>query len=852
MPKVSTFTVVPKLPPALEPLLPIARNLWWCWDHEAIELFYRIDRSLWDSTGQNPVSLLGQVTQERLEELATDEGFLAQLTRVFQRFQDYLKATPWRDKHKDAPADFNVAYFSAEFGLHESVCIYSGGLGLLAGDHLKSSSDLALPLVGVGMFYREGYHRQYLNADGWQQERYPRNDVYQLPLSLVRDKKGAPLVIELPFPDRVVKVRVWRCDVGRTPLFLLDTDFDANDPDDREITGQLYGGDRDTRIRQEIVLGMGGVKALHAMNIHPTVYHMNEGHAAFMALERMKDLMRGEGLTFEHAIESVKTASVFTTHTPVSAGNDMFAPEMVSHYFKKYCDELGITVEQLLALGRQDPGDTREPFCMTVLALKLSAFANGVSKLHGEVARDMWARTWKDIPANEVPITSITNGVHSKFWISRDLSGLFDRYLGPSWVTDPSDADIWAQIEDIPDAELWRTHERRRERLVNFARHRLVSQLKARGASNSEVAAANEVLDPEALTIGFARRFATYKRANLFLADQERLVRILKNEKRPVQFIIAGKAHPQDNLGKEVIRNIIHFMRQHDVRNQLVFIEDYDINVARYLVEGADCWLNNPRRPMEASGTSGMKAAANGVLNISVLDGWWCEAQPMGEVGWSIGHGESYANTDEQDNVESEMLYELLEREVSPTFYDRSRDGIPRKWIRLMKNSIKMIVPQFNTHRMVSEYADRFYLPSTVRRNEMRADKRTRSAKLAAWKQRVRTSWEKVHFLSVESGPTESLPFGSYLPVRADLFLDKLSDGDVVVEVYHGDVDAFERITTGRTTPMRCVEKLDGSIFRFEGAILCDKTGQQGFTVRAVPSHADLAQKHETALICWA
>lgn len=852
MPRVSTFTVVPKLPPALEPLLSIAHNLWWCWDHEAIELFYRIDRGLWEAAGQNPVSLLGDVSQVRLEELARDEGYLAQLSRVWQRLQTYLKATPWRDKHPDAPQDFNVAYLSAEFGLHESVCIYSGGLGLLAGDHLKSSSDLGLPLVGVGMFYREGYHRQYLNADGWQQERYPRNDVYKLPLKLVRDKKGAPLTIELPFPDRAVKVRVWRCDVGRTPLFLLDTDFDANDPDDREITGQLYGGDRDTRIRQEIVLGMGAVRALHAMDIHPTVYHMNEGHSAFMTLERIKDLMRGEGLTFDHAVEAVKTASVFTTHTPVSAGNDMFAPEMVAHYFRKYCDEIGITTDQLLALGRQDPTDVREPFCMTVLALKLSAAANGVSKLHGEVARDMWARTWKDVPVDEVPITSITNGVHTRFWISRDIGGLYDRYLGPSWGTDPGDTDLWAQIDDIPDAELWRTHERRRERLVNFARRRLAAQLKGRGASNSEIAAAAEVLDPEALTIGFARRFATYKRANLFLTDQERLVRILKHEKRPIQFIIAGKAHPQDNLGKEVIRNIVHFMRRYELRNQLVFIEDYDINVARYMVEGCDCWMNTPRRPMEASGTSGMKAAANGVLNISVLDGWWCEAQPMGEVGWTIGHGEMYSNTDEQDLVESEMLYELLEREVAPTFYDRGRDGLPRNWIRMMKNSIRMICPVFNTHRMVSEYTDRFYLPCTIRRNALRAEKRARSSELTAWKQRVRTSWEKVHFLSVESGPTEALPFDSHLPVRADLFLDKLTDNDVVVEMYHGDVDTFGRISNGKATPMRCVEKLDGSIYRFEGAIRCDKTGQRGFTVRAIPSHVDLAHKHETALICWA
>ncbi|HRK34667.1 MAG TPA: alpha-glucan family phosphorylase, partial [Candidatus Hydrogenedentes bacterium] len=418
--------------------------------------------------------------------------------------------------------------------------------------------------------------------------------------------------------------------------------------------------------------------------------------------------------------------------------------------------------------------------------------------------------------------------------------------------SEPSDVNAWAQMEDVPDAELWRTHERRRERLVNFARRRLTAQLTARGASNSEIRAASEVLDPEVLTIGFARRFATYKRANLFLSDQQRLVRILKNEKQPVQFIIAGKAHPQDNQGKELIRNIIQFIRAYDVRNQIVFIEDYDINVARYLVQGADCWMNTPRRPMEASGTSGMKASANGVLNISVLDGWWCEAQPMGDVGWSIGHGESYNNPEEQDVAEAEMLFQLFEREIVPTFYDRGRDGLPRNWIRMMKNSIRMISPVFNTHRMVSEYAERFYLPCTTRRNALRESKRARSTALAEWKNVVRGNWSKVHVLSVESGPTEGLPFNSHLPVRADLSLDGLTDKDVTVEVFYGDVDAFGRIIEGKASPMRCVEKLDGGIFRFEGAILCDKTGQQGFTVRVIPSHPDLADKHETALICWA
>jgi starch phosphorylase len=489
---------------------------------------------------------------------------------------------------------------------------------------------------------------------------------------------------------------------------------------------------------------------------------------------------------------------------------------------------------------------------MTVLALKLSAGANGVSKLHGETARGMWSRTWRDVPDAEIPIISITNGVHTTSWISRDLAGLLDRYLGPGWVSNPLEGALWERIADVPDAELWRTHERRRERLVNFARRRLARQLERRGAPKSEVRQAGEVLDPEVLTIGFARRFATYKRANLLFLEPDRLLRMLKSTERPLQLIIAGKAHPQDVQGKELIRNIIHFVREHDVRHRVVFLEDYEMNVARYMVQGVDCWLNTPRRPMEASGTSGMKAAANGALNISIPDGWWCEAEVLGENGWSIGRGETYADPSEQDYIESQLLYELLEKEIVPMYYERGRDGLPREWISRMKNAIRTICPVFNTHRMVLDYVNEFYLPCTIRRNDLRKDQRSRSKKLTEWKRKVRAAWNNVHFLNVESGPTESLPYGSSLPVRADLFLDTLGEDDVTVEIYYGDIDSYGRIVHGRPAAMKCVEKLDGAIFRFAGEVRCEKTGQQGFTVRAVPAHSDLLTKHETALIAWA
>lgn len=852
MARVSTYTVVPKLPPRLQDLMRIVNNIWWCWDPEAINLFFRIDRDLWVATNQNPRKLLGEVSQARLEALAKDDSFLHHMDDVAQRLDRYMASNTWRERHPEAPPEFRVAYLSAEFGLHESISIYSGGLGLLAGDHLKSASDLGLPLVGVGLLYREGYFRQYLNADGWQQELNPENDFYNMAVDHERDADGNQVVVEVEYPERNVHARVWRCQVGRVSLFLLDSDFDANTPDDREITARLYQGDRDMRVKQEIMLGVGGVKALRAMGIKPTTYHLNEGHAAFMTLQRTKELVQNEGLSFWEAAEAVRAGSVFTTHTPVPAGNEMFAPELITHYFSQYCKDVGIAMDELLGLGRQNPHDSREPFCMTVLALKLCTFANGVSKLHGEVAQRMWVRRWNGVPEREVPITSITNGVHVPFWISHDLASLHDRYVGPAWSSSPEDQSVWERVDEVPDGELWRTHERRRERLVDFVRRRLVAQLHHRGAPEAELEHARETLDPEALTIGFARRFATYKRATLFMTDPERLLRLLTSEKMPLQFIIAGKAHPQDSQAKELIRRIVHFARQPEARARIVFVEDYDINVARYLVQGVDCWLNTPRRPMEASGTSGMKASANGALNISIPDGWWCEAEVLGENGWSIGRGETYADPSDQDMVESEALYEILEKEVVPMFYERGSDGIPRRWISRMKTAIRTICPVFNTNRMVQEYTDRFYVPCTLRRNELRANARKRSLALTAWKRDVAQHWPRVKIAEIETGQRENLEFGTILQVRAHVHLDLVKPESVAVELYYGDLDTTGQIRTGKTVTMECKQDLGKHMYLYEGGIPCEKTGQLGFTVRAVPHHADLAEKHETGLITWA
>ena len=562
--------------------------------------------------------------------------------------------------------------------------IYSGGLGLLAGDHLKATSDLGLPLAGVGLLYRDGYFRQYLNADGWQQEYYPPNDFYNLPVTQVTDQ-GKPVKVQVDFPGRIVTVQVWKVHIGRCQLFLLDTNIPENTWEDREITSQLYGGDQQMRVKQEIVLGIGGVKALKAVGWNATAFHMNEGHSAFLALERIRTIMKESAVSFDVAFQVVRASNVFTTHTPVPAGNDTFPPSMMESYFKDFAGQIGMTLDDFLGLGRVNRTDKHEGFSMTVLALNFAANCNGVSILHGKVSRHIWKDVWPGLMENEIPISAITNGIHTRTWISTEMATLYDRYLGPNWARNAQDPGVWDRAEEIPDAEMWRTHERRRERLVAFTRRRLRQQLRRRGGTQSDLMEAEEILDPETLTIGFARRFAMYKRANLLLHDIERLKKMLMSKDRPIQIVFAGKSHPADNGGKEYIRQLIHFMRDQNIRRRVAFIEDYDINVARYLVQGVDVWLNTPRRPLEACGTSGMKAAANGALNLSVPDGWWDEGYDPA-YGWSIGQGEEYDNYDLQDNIESAALFDLLEKEIVPQFYNRGADGLPRAWIGMMKS----------------------------------------------------------------------------------------------------------------------------------------------------------------------
>jgi starch phosphorylase len=847
---IRTFTVLPHLPERLQALQKLAYNLWWCWNHDALSLFRRIDADLFEALENSPVKLLSGIDQSRVDQLLQDEGFLAHMDRVASALDNYMSRTTWFQETYGDSVPCRIAYFSAEFGIHESIPIYSGGLGVLAGDHLKAASDLGLPLVGVSLMYREGYFRQYLNVDGWQQERYPENDFFNLPLIPETRRDGSPLLVNVPFPGRDVWVRIWRIQVGRVPLYLLDANIPKNAPEDRAITGQLYGGDHDMRIRQELILGVGGIRALRALGKAPTVCHMNEGHSAFCGLERIRALMEESNLDFASAKEAVMAGTVFTTHTPVPAGNDVFPPHLVEHYLGNFLPFFKIDRHELLGLGRQNPRDHNEPFCMTVLAIRLANSTNGVSQLHGQVSRKMWRNIWPDLPEAEIPITAITNGVHTRSWLAPDIIQLYDRYLGVQWEERPTDHSIWKRVDHIPDAELWRTHERRRERLVAFARNRLRAQLKRRGAPPAEIARADEVLDPEALTIGFARRFATYKRGTLIFRNLDRLSAIVNDKERPVQFIFSGKAHPRDHGGKELIAEILHVSRRPEFRRRIVFLEDYDMNVARLLVQGIDVWLNNPRRPLEASGTSGMKVCCNGGINLSVLDGWWVEGYAQ-DNGWAIGAGEEYTDLTYQDDVERRAIYDLLEQEIVPLFYTRTSDGLPRGWIRMMKRSIATICPFFNTNRMVQQYVEKCYWPAAQRFQVLAADNLKRAHELALWRRRLQHDWSQIRIENVEANGADPMHVGGRLEVKARVNLGGLTPDDVEVQLFHGAVDSMGEIPQPHTAPMSTNGSHEGTAWTFHGAIPCRSSGQHGFAVRVLPRHPALANPFEPGLVVW-
>ncbi len=851
MKAIYTYNVLATLPERLKPLEGLANNVWFSWHHDIGNLFRRMDAELWESSNYNPCYMLGAISQGRLQELAENAGFLAQMDRLHEALETYLSVEPPPDPKARDLDRLQVAYFSAEFGLAQCLPIYSGGLGILAGDYLKSTSDLNYPVVGVGLFYHEGYFQQYLNADGWQQEAYPEIDFSNMPVQLMRDGDGHPVTTEISIRGESVKIQIWCLMVGRVPLYLLDTNVKENALEHRHITARLYGGDWEMRLRQEIVLGIGGVRALRAMGIEPTVYHMNEGHSALSALERIRILKEEHGLSFDAAREFVIATNTFTTHTPVPAGNDTFSPELMHAHFSDYVESLGIAFKVFMGFGRQDPANDNELFCMTVLALRLSAHATAVSRLHVVTSRDMWKRIWHKHPVEDIPIYSVTNGIHIPSWISQEMAEIFNRYLGPNWVEDPDSKKIWKQVERIPDSELWRSHERRRERLVAFARQNLRKQLGNWGASAREVDASADVLNPEILTVGFARRFASYKRATLILRDEERLIKLLTHPERPIQIIVAGKAHPQDGPAKELIRRIVHFANREDVRHRFVFIQAYNIRVAQMMLQGCDIWLNTPRRPLEACATSGMKAIPNGVLNLSTLDGWWDEAYDQ-SYGWAIGRGETYEDQHLQDEVESRDIYNLLEREIVPLFYDRGLDNLPSGWLEKMKAAMGHLCPIFNSHRMAQDYTNECYISASRRHNDLSREDMQGARDLALWRQKIMTNWDQIRIDRVGVQDGKPLPVLGRLKIEAEIFLNELDPEDVDVEAYFGPLSLRDEFTQRDTVQMSATGSSGNGNYHFQVEIPCGETGKYGFTIRVLPSSRKLETPYTAGLVKWA
>lgn len=849
MKAIRTFTVRPVLADSLAPLDRLASNWRWSWSRATHSLFASMDPGLWDEIGANPARMLGALGQERLDELARDEAFVARVREEDERLTAYLEGERWFQQ-LDGDKPVHIAYFSPEFGVDGSLPQYSGGLGILAGDHLKSASDLGVPLTGVGLFYRAGYFRQSIGDDGWQRESYPLLDPYGLGLTLLRDASGAPVEIALDLPaDRRLHARVWVADIGRIPLLLLDSETPSNTDDMRRVTDRLYGGGGEHRLLQELLLGVGGVRAVRVWSEltgrpAPDVYHTNEGHAGFQGLERMSELITRDGLGFDDALAQVRAGTVFTTHTPVPAGIDRFPRELIADYLAGGLFE-GLDAGRAISLGLEtwDGGD-QGVFNMAVLGLHLGQHANGVSVLHGEVSRGMFGMLWPGVDADEVPITSITNGVHAPTWVHPALKAVSER----AWGDAHTDTHDWTDRTVVTDAELWGVRQQMKGELVAEARRRVAASL-----SNAHAPSwVEDLLDPEVLTIGFARRVPTYKRLTLMLRDPERLTRLLTDPERPVQIVIGGKSHPADDSGKILIQQLVRFSRDPKVRGRIVFLPDYDITLAKDLYPGCDVWLNNPLRPLEACGTSGMKAALNGALNLSILDGWWDEWYD-GENGWAIPTADTASNDEERDDAEAAALYDLIEHQLVPRFYERE-GGIPLRWLEMVRHTMTDLGQKATSDRMVRDYVRRLYVPAAAHDVALRADGFREARAVAAFVSRVREAWGRVSIASVDSsGIPQQAQAGDSLEVRADVRLDGLSPDDVAVELLYGatnEDDALSRdhsvyrLTPGESAP-------DGATV-FSGTLPLSVTGTFGYTVRVRPAHPQLVSPVELGLVTYA
>jgi glycogen phosphorylase len=849
-----TFRVHPSLPEELAPLHELASNLRWAWDRRTTELFRWADPDVWEEVGGNPVALLGRLSPERADALCEDSAFIAELGEAHSDLRRYLERQRWAQTTKPTPP--RVAYFSPEFGITHVVQTYSGGLGVLAGDHLKAASDLGIDLVGIGLLYRHGYFRQYLDADGWQGERYPDLNPLSLPLARV-ERDGTALTIAVAVGDRTVDCQIWRAQVGRVPLLLLDTDLPTNAPEDRVITDKLYGGDVEHRLRQEIVLGIGGMRALDAVcetgelgkdwqRHGAEIFHMNEGHAGFLQLERIRRLMSDEDMSLDAAVECARPAVLFTTHTPVPAGIDVFPYDLMSRYFTDFAHDCGISLDELMTLGQQEPQGSHGSFNMAVMGLRLSAAANGVSRLHGRVSRKMFSGLWEGIPSDESPITSVTNGVHAKTWVGPEMYSVYDRYLAPDWHRNP---DAWRRVPEIGDDVLWRARSRARERLVQRIRASARVSRERRGESPGALAWTDEIFDPDALTIGFARRFAEYKRGNLLLRQPDRLRAMLLATDRPVQFVFAGKAHPRDELGKDIIRQLVHFSADPEIRTRFIMVEDYDMDLAQHLYQGVDVWLNNPRRPHEACGTSGEKAVLNGALHCSTMDGWWDEMFD-GENGYAIGAAEDNPDTLQQDTSDAHALFELLEQSLIPAFYERTEGPLPRRWIARVRRSLQTLGPRVLATRMVREYAEDLYIPLAQRAARLNSDDHRRAHALSQWRAAVRRGWPAVAVRGV-TGDEGVAAVGEEREVRVLVDLGTLQPTDVSVELVHGAVRSDGYLDNRSVQPLKHEGSEDGHEL-FSGRFTADESGEYGFAVRVVPANDDLLSWADTGLVSWA
>lgn len=846
------ITVNPQLPKRINKLSTIANNLWWSWNTEFLRLFQRIDMDLWEQSEKNPVKFLKHVSQEKLENVAKDIIFLKEYDKIVEDFEGYMNSkNTWFSKNYPEEKEDLIAYFSAEYGLDQTIPIYSGGLGILSGDHLKSASDLGIPLVAVGLLYKNGYFNQKIDGEGQQQTEYHEIDLYDLPINPVKNDMGEDLIIYVKFPKRRLYLKVWSINVGRIKLYLLDSDIEKNNPEDRDVTLKLYGGDQEMRIRQEIVLGQAGVELLTKyLKLNPTVYHMNEGHSAFLTLEIMKNIIAEKKVSFEVAKDIASSKTVFTTHTPVPAGNDIFPLDLVEKYFKDFWPRLGLSREEFLKLGMKPSTELDKGFNMGILALKIAGKKNGVSKLHGAVSRELFGEVWPEIASNESPIGYVTNGIHTCSWLAPKMKELFNKYLIPYWQDSMYQDQVWEKIKNVPNDKIWTIHNERKQKLLKLVKENTTERLRRSGYSYEAINEITSKINPNALTIGFARRFATYKRATLIFKDIERITQILNNNDRPVQLIFAGKAHPADKEGQDLIKYIHQVSMMPQFKGKIFLLENYNIAMSRYLISGVDVWLNNPRRPMEASGTSGQKASVNGVINFSVLDGWWAEGYTQTN-GWTIGSNNEYESYEAQDQADSQSLYRTLEEKIIPTYYERNRNNLPEKWIEIMKNSIITTGGKYSTSRMLVDYTNQYYMPLAKLTKKYYEDI-DNVASYNSWKNDLYTNWKDIKITQVNNLDNITIDAGNKIEVACEVELPNIDINNINVEVYYGKILENGVVENVSIIPMELTESNeDERKYYYTTKIELTTGGNYGYTFRVMPKNEMILEPANLNLVKW-